>query len=784
MSEAIVSAVGQGRNLRATRVIAAVAALCAAPVAQADGAEPRPEPVVEHRVEQGETCADIAKAAYGDPKHAHLLQRYNHITCAKGAVLEAGVVLVLPAAVTDVAPARLGPLRGEVRASEGSAAAAPVVAGQELDPGTSVATAAGAWARVDYLDSTRVVVSGDTRVTLFDASHPGPNGSTLELDVGELEVSLDRAVSDMPIRLALHGGGAVAASRRAIVDRMEGATSVQVLEGLAEVESGGVTVKVPANFGTRFVGNGAPSAPRPLAGPPSWGAATRSHVVLAPAGGAVLTESWERVPNASAYRVEVSRDAAFADLVVREEVPANATKFRAADLADGLYFMRVRVIDAEGFLGLPTAPLEVAILSAAIEGNLGQIGPTITASPYARVEFGAVPAVELAVGDGPFAPVPAELDLGAKGRPAKLFLRVKGEPTTESEVTVEYTHPSASIDWSSKASSARVPVIVTISGADGGDVHPRLRVHRGEEVETLDLEQDPSDPTGAKWKTMLNHPDDVSQMEVLDDDGVVLAHRELEYQPTKGPPRREPDDRSQIGMSAPPFSFAPVGAPLWWTPGADTTGSLGIVVASDANDGPTDVTGRVFSTAAIGPVGLDLQLRADGFVGERLSDPSGWAGARLRLLGGKKESIEIGPAVRVAFPITKFSRPVRLEGGFAIGSETGRWSWLVNVGSRFQLEYDALGAFTLPLEVVAGVTYQVTPWLRVASVVDGSVGLDSTASPCAICEKDGALPVGGLSLGAEAGTNVFGGVMGRFSPFSSAFGNVEGIFTFGARTDR
>lgn len=786
-----------GRTAILTLVTAAVSA-GATRVARADDfAGGYPEEVIQWGVQKGETCEDIARALYGDAKYTYLLQRYNRIACTRGAPLKPDVTLVVPAQVTDIPPARIGGLHPAVKAKPPGGGWSPASPGTPLSTNSNVSTEEGAQAEIRFIDKSRIFLSENTLVVIFGTASQSAVSKApppaIELDQGEVKAALSALGGAAPgtpedpllaVSVALAGGGAVAAaSKDTVIDRTaQGRTTVQVFDGKAKVENAGSHVDVPTNFGTRFTPQKPPETPRPLPPAPAWSAGTRSRVVLAPDGIASLTGAWEDVPKAQTYRVEVAKDADFGDLVAREHVPATVKSFLLENLPDGVYFVRVRAIDTEDYLGVAAAPLRLVLVSTRLDG-LGQLGSPITASPYAHIRFKPLPKLEMRLDDGAFGPVPDDVDL-AKAKPSKLVFRLADDPATESEVTIEYTHPTATMEWESKASSVRVPVIVTITGAEDADIHPKLRIRRGEQVEVLDLEEDVTAPPKTKWKTMLNHPDDVSQAEVVDDEGNVLGHREFEYQPTKGPPRREPDDRSNIGISAPPFSFAPVGAPLWWAPGADTTGSIGVVAATDADGGPTDVTGRILTTGALGPIGFDLQLRADGFIGERLSDPSGWVGARYRILGGKKGQIEIGPSVRVGFPITKYSRPTRLEGGFAIGSEMGRWSWLVDVDTRWQLEFDGLGAFTMPLELVGGITYQATSWLRFAGIVDGAVGLDSTSSPCAICEMNGPIPVGGLTLGAEAGTNVFGGVMGRFSPFAAAFGNVEGLLTFGVRTDR
>ena len=84
-----------------------------------------PERVVQWTVEAGESCADVAKAMYGDARRVDLVQRYNGVACTAGAPLEQGITLVLPAEATKLPSARLTMVNPETRARPSAAAAPP-----------------------------------------------------------------------------------------------------------------------------------------------------------------------------------------------------------------------------------------------------------------------------------------------------------------------------------------------------------------------------------------------------------------------------------------------------------------------------------------------------------------------------------------------------------------------------------------------------------------------------------------------------------------------------------
>jgi len=75
----------------------------------------------------------------------------------------------------------------------------------------------------------------------------------------------------------------------------------------------------------------------------------------------VIVAGWSAVPNTASYRIEVARDAEFAELVLREEVPSRVRAFRAEKLSPGGYFMRVRAIDRDDFLGIASETRAVSV---------------------------------------------------------------------------------------------------------------------------------------------------------------------------------------------------------------------------------------------------------------------------------------------------------------------------------------------------------------------------------------------------------------------------------------
>src|SRR3954471_13047217 len=245
-------------------------ALASASAGAARAAEPTPgfpEPVVQWGVQKGETCDDVAKALYGSAKHVGLLNRYNRVSCKSGVSLPEGLTLVMPATVTTIPDAKLRSMNPDVRARPPGGSWNAAASGMPLYSNSSVNTLDQGRADVEFIDRTRVFLAPNTLVVIYgtasrtQVSKYAP--AAVEVDAGEVKAALAALRGDA-VEVAVKGGGRVsAASRDTVVQRKGDRTTVAVFDGKAGVASGGTSVEVPKNFGTRFVGVARPAPPRP-----------------------------------------------------------------------------------------------------------------------------------------------------------------------------------------------------------------------------------------------------------------------------------------------------------------------------------------------------------------------------------------------------------------------------------------------------------------------------------------------------------------------------------------
>lgn len=716
-----------------------------------------PEPVVQWGVQKGETCDDVARALYGSAKHAVLLQRYNRVACKAGAPLPEGLTLVMPATPTTLPDAKVRSMNPDVRARAGGGSWSPAAPGMPLYSNYNVNTLDKGRADVEFIDRTRVFLAPNTLVVIYGtASQTRVSRSApvaVEVEAGEVKAGLAALRGDSVV-VAIKGGGQVdAASRDTVVQRKGDRTTVAVFDGKAGVRAGGQSVEVPKNFGTRFHGNAPPAPPRPLPPPPAWSGGAES-VALADGPVGSIAASWKPIAAAASYRFEIARDPEFHDLIAREEVPAAVTSFRGEKLPVGTYYLAVRAIDKEEYLGVASETRAVRLIEAHLEHGAGRLRASeIEANPYAVLRFVAAPGVEMSLDGGPFGPMATTLDLGRRA-PRSLRLRAAGSSAAES-ITVRYTTVSAALAIRA-AEPHRLAVEARFTGLDGVDVAGRVkpagRAHLPSGVKAFPLASS-ADGAFVGAIDLGKEAVDRVRIDVVDHRGAVLGTTAWAAAPAASPAATAPP---QIGAYAPLWLISPSADVLWLAPtlpdGAAV--SVGLARAKSA----WTFQGQVRASGNVGPVGLDAALRTDTADGQSV-DGSAWLGARVRVLRLAGARFEIAPALRVGLPISSAGTPVQLEPAVALGGVAGRFTWLADVGARVRPAKDEGGTGTPVAQgfLLAGGTVDPVSWLRVHAAIDAHL----------VARDGGAKDVlAGFGAGVEAGTSIYGGLALHLAPWA------------------
>lgn len=326
--------------------------------------------VVPYVVQRGDSCARIARRQYGDRSRYDLIHAYNPGMGPEPHRHAEGTHLCLP----RVAPprgsgpaARVTALRPDVRSRPtANEQWQPTSHGDPVDRGTRVNTLTEAFAELTFRDTTVVTLRGDTLVVVYGASSGAVRNAATEavLERGTLRSRLGalRAGHRLEVRtpasqVALNGGSAVTS-----VDA-ESTTRVSNHEGgPAQVSdaSGRRPVRVAAGMGSAVRRGQAPSRPRPLPPAPAFAASSPRMFVGVPEL-TTVHGSWEAVPNARVYRVEISRRPDGRELVAQVEVPSDVTSFEVHRLPPGRYYVRLATIDRDFFESRVSDPLTIDV---------------------------------------------------------------------------------------------------------------------------------------------------------------------------------------------------------------------------------------------------------------------------------------------------------------------------------------------------------------------------------------------------------------------------------------
>lgn len=176
-------------------------------------------------------------------------------------------------------------------------------------------------------------------------------------------------------RPAAAGGGSQARARRAD----GGGAKLMVYGGDSDVEAGGAKVHVAQGMGTSVEAQGPPGPPEKLLPAPA---------PLLPASGAVVacplaTFTWDPVPDAASYVVEICRDAGCSQLVERT-ADAAASQWKAPALPAGSFFWRVTARSRSGLDGYPSPALPFTFAAEGVDRD-APTGAVTLAGPHMQV---------------------------------------------------------------------------------------------------------------------------------------------------------------------------------------------------------------------------------------------------------------------------------------------------------------------------------------------------------------------------------------------------------------
>jgi hypothetical protein len=374
-------------------------------------AAPASGEVVWHIVRPGETLEQIAARYLGSVQRWKELHQLNP-TIADPNRIEPGQRVRLPALRQILPAATVNRLSRQVEDQPSPISWTDARLGDVLIERDGVRTFRQSSAELRFTDGARLTVTEDSLVFLrrSGTTLKGVERKSIELMSGQAELD---ARSNAPAAAAPEveivvgasrttsrpdkSGGAQTRARKAD----EGSAKVMVYGGESEVEAGGAKVQVPRGMGTSVAPTGPPSPPEKLLAAP----ASTDPAAGAERACADPLFSWQAVPEAASYTVEVCHDPGCAELVARQAGETAAQWRSATPLAVGSYFWRVTARSRSGLDGYPSESSRLAVTSdrtgvQAPTGSLQIGGPQVRVGERLFTSAAAVAQVTAVGPDG------------------------------------------------------------------------------------------------------------------------------------------------------------------------------------------------------------------------------------------------------------------------------------------------------------------------------------------------------------------------------------------------
>jgi LysM domain-containing protein len=365
---------------------------------------PPPERTGWHTVRPGETLEGIAAQFLGSAERWTEIHRLNP-DIRDPHWIAPGRRIRIPSVESSLPAARLSRLSRQVEDQPSPIPWQNAQEGDMLIERDGVRTHQRSSAEMQFLDGARLTLTEDSLVFLHRSGNTlrGSPKKSIEIVQGQADLDARAASAALPspeveivlgnTRATSRPDGAGAARTRARKAE-EGGAKLMAYGGQSEVEAGGAKVQVPHGMGTSVAAQGPPSPPEPLLPAP---------VLTAPEPGGQRAcidppLSWQPVPRAASYIVEICRDPACGALIDRH-LGETAPQWRPAALPVGELYWRVTARGRSGLDGYPSEAIRLAITSdrpgsretpaaGALQagGPQVRVGDRLFVAPTAKVE--------------------------------------------------------------------------------------------------------------------------------------------------------------------------------------------------------------------------------------------------------------------------------------------------------------------------------------------------------------------------------------------------------------
>ncbi|HSG39694.1 MAG TPA: LysM peptidoglycan-binding domain-containing protein [Thermoanaerobaculia bacterium] len=396
-------------NGRQISLIGILLALLLSPAGPAQGQAAPPEAgAAWYTVRPGDTLETIAARFLGTSQRWQEIHRLNEGILDPDRI-EPGLRIRMPGVRSALPAAQLNRISRRVEAKPSPISWNNAQVGDVLVEHDGVRTYQKSSAEMRFLDGGRLVVTEDSLVFLRRSGSRLKGVERKAIEIVEGQADLEGRTAGGPARapeVEIILGGTRATSKPGPAGTSQararkaagGGAKVMVYGGEGEVEAGGTRVQVAEGMGTSVEAQGPPSPPEKLLPAPR---------LADPAPGSERAcadpmISWEPVPEAASYTVEVCRDPGCGELVERQTGQAGPP-WRPAALPMGGLYWRVTARSRSGLDGYPSEAAALRITSEkanlpAPSGSLRVTGPQVRVgerlivAPAAQVEVTATDA--------------------------------------------------------------------------------------------------------------------------------------------------------------------------------------------------------------------------------------------------------------------------------------------------------------------------------------------------------------------------------------------------------
>lgn len=306
------------------------------------------------KVKKGDYLIGIGKTYLENPSRWKELLKYNSWIKDPNS-LEPGKEIKIPYELLkkNLMEAKVQRFYGEVLVKKDEKWQKPVE-NMSLKQNDFLKTGKNSQAVLEVPKNNILLVEPETEISiskLMENPFENSTKTTIEIIKGKIKAIVSKLFGKSEFSVKTPSGVSLIRGTEFKTRADEKETFLEVYEGKVLEENEYGSVEVPQDFGTKVEKGKEPIKPRQLPSPP-LPTTSEKEVVIASKDGAYL--SWQNVEGAYEYRIQISRDREFFDLV--EERVSRENFVVITNLKAGLYYWRAISRDE---IGLESKPGEV-----------------------------------------------------------------------------------------------------------------------------------------------------------------------------------------------------------------------------------------------------------------------------------------------------------------------------------------------------------------------------------------------------------------------------------------